>query len=226
MQVARICLLLAMALSAGGRCWSASATAQSYFSEGSAAYDAGDFSKARALFELALSEGMEGPAIHYNIGSAAYRGGDLPRAEREFREVARTPARASLAYYNLGLVARERRDESAAREWFERAVHDASPDARLKELALEQLDELPEPQAPGGWYYYSRAGVGYDDNVALRSASIDSSASGESDAYGELFVASTYSFAQWRIDAGASLLQYRDLRDFNQGSYFIGAARR
>lgn len=225
MRVARICLLLAMALSAGGRCWSAPAAAQNHFSEGSAAYDAGDFSKARALFEMALTEGMDGPAIHYNIGSAAYRGGDLPRAERAFREVARTPAMASLAYYNLGLVALERRDESAAREWFERAVHDATPDARLKALAMEQLELLPEAHGPGGWYYYTRAGVGYDDNVALRSASIDSSATGESDAYGELFVASTYSLARWRFDAGASLLQYQDLRDFNQGSYFIGAAR-
>ena len=226
MRAARISLLLAFTLSVSEPSWSDSATAQSYFSEGSVAYDSQDFSKACALFELALSEGMDGPAIHYNIGSAAYRGGDLPRAERAFREVARTPSMASLAYYNLGLVALERRDESEAREWFERAIHDATPDARLQALALERLEELPKPFAPGGWYYYTRGGLGYDDNVALRSASFESSATGESDFYGEFFFASTYSFAQWRIDGGASLLQYQTLRDFNQGNYFLGAARR
>jgi hypothetical protein len=132
---------------------------------------------------------------------------------------------ASLAYYNLGLVALERRDEAEARDWFDRAIHDAVPDERLQVLALRRLDELPEPRAPGGWYYYTRAGLGYDDNVALRSASFDSTATGEADAYGELVLASTYSFRQWRFDTGASLLQYDTLHDFNQSSYFLGAAR-
>ena len=36
------------------------------------AFEAEDFSKARALFERALAAGMQGPAIHYDIGAAAY----------------------------------------------------------------------------------------------------------------------------------------------------------
>src|SRR5690348_17317242 len=124
MRAARLSLLLAFALLGGERSWSANSAALEHFAAGSAAFDAQDFSRARALFEQALAEGMEGPAIHYDIGSAAFRGGDLPRAERAFREVARTPSMASLAYYNLGLVALERRDESEARQWFERALHD------------------------------------------------------------------------------------------------------
>jgi len=225
MRASAIYLLLALALSAGTPCWSASATALARFSEASAAYDAEDFSKARALFEQALAAGMEGPAIHYNIGSAAYRGGDLPRAERAFREVARTPSMASLAYYNLGLVALERRDESEARDWFQRAIHDATPDERLQVLALRRLEELPEPRTRGAWYYYTRAGIGYDDNIALRSATFDSTATGEQDAFGELTVATTWAYGQWRVDTGASLLQYQTLHDFNQNSYFLGGAR-
>jgi len=225
MRAAAIYFLLAFTLLGSARCWPASETALARFSEASVAYDAEDFSKARALFEQALAEGMEGPAIHYNIGSAAFRGGDLPRAERAFREVAHTPAMASLAYYNLGLVALERRDENEARDWFERAIHDATPDERLQALALRRLEELPESRARGGWYSYARAGIGYDDNVALRSASIDGTATGEQDAYGELVLASTWTFAQWRVDTGASLLQYQSLHDFNQSSYFLGAAR-
>jgi len=224
-RAAAIRILLAFGLLGSPLGWSASATALERFAEASAAYEAQDFSKARALFEQALAEGMEGPAIHYNIGSAAFRGGDLPRAERAFREVARTPAMASLAYYNLGLVALERHDEDEAREWFERAIHDATPDERLQLLALRRLEELPRPQAAGGWYYYTRAGIGYDDNVALRSASFESSASGEADAYGELVLATTYALGQWRLDSGASLLQYETLRDFNQNSFYLGGAR-
>src|SRR5690242_20179069 len=119
MRAALLCLLLTCGLLAGGRAWSASASALEYFSQGSAAYDAADYSRARALFERALAEGMAGPAIYFNIGSAAFRGGDLPRAESAFREAARTPSMASVAYYNLGLVALERRDDTEARQWFE-----------------------------------------------------------------------------------------------------------
>src|SRR6476659_2768952 len=135
MRAAGICILLTIGLLGAGRSWSASAMALEYFSEGSAAFDAQQYSKARALFEQALAEGLDGPAIHYDIGSAAFRGGDLPRAERAFREVARTPSMAPLAYYNLGLVALERRDETEARDWFNRTLHDATPDERLQMLA-------------------------------------------------------------------------------------------
>src|SRR3954465_1896488 len=127
MRVAGISILLALGLLAGQQSWSAPEMALARFSEASAAFDAQDYSRARALFGRARAEGMDGPAIHYNIGSAALRGGDLPRAERAFREVARTPAMASLAYYNLGLVALERHDEIEARDWFERSVHEAVP---------------------------------------------------------------------------------------------------
>ncbi len=224
MRIARICLLLLCGLLAE-RAWSADATALEFFAAGSAAYDAQDYSRARAMFERALAEGLTGPAIHFNIGSAAYQGGDLPRAEQAFREVARTPSMASLAYYNLGLVALERRDETEARDWFERTLHDGMPDSRLRMLASARLEELPQPRATGAWYYYSRAGVGYDDNVALRSASLESAATGQADAYGELVLATTYSIGAWRFDSGASLLQYQDLRDFSQDAYYLGAAR-
>src|SRR6185295_1490323 len=40
------------------------------FSEAQAAFEAEDFSRARALFEQAQAYGMDGPAIHYDIGAA------------------------------------------------------------------------------------------------------------------------------------------------------------
>jgi hypothetical protein len=194
------------------------------FAEAQAAFEAEDYSRARALFERAAAYGMDGPAIHYNIGAASYLGGDLPRAEQEFREVANTPTMAALAYYNLGLVAVERRDPRDAREWFERAAQE-SASSRLTELASRRLAELPERRAPGSWNYYTRGGIGYDDNVALRSSSIESTASGDADSYGELLFAGSYSLGAWRIDTAATALQYMKQDDYSQSSISLGVAR-
>jgi tetratricopeptide (TPR) repeat protein len=217
--------LTTVTLLSASRVWATSnAEALATFAEAQAAFDAEDFSKARALFERAQAYGMEGPAIHYNIGAASYLGGDLPRAEKEFREVANTPAMAALAYYNLGLVAVERRDAHDARDWFERAVQE-SPDHRLTELASRRLAELPEQRAPGSWNYYTRGGIGYDDNVALRSSSIESTGSGDADTYGELLFAGSYSFGAWRIDTAAAALEYMKQHDYSQSSFSLGASR-
>jgi tetratricopeptide (TPR) repeat protein len=225
MRLAARLIFLAIGLSGAACAWSASAEAMQHFTDAAAAFAAEDFSRARALFERAEAAGLDGPAIHYNIGSAAYRGGDLPRAEREFREVARTPEMAALAYYNLGLVALQRRDEREAREWFERSLHETSSDARLDELTSRQLAVMPERSVPGAWYYYTRAGIGHDDNVALRSASIDGAASGAADEYGELVFASSYAIGNWRVDTGGSLYKYASLDEFDQNAYFLGGAR-
>ena len=167
---------------------------------------------------------MQGPAIHYNIGVAAYRSGDLARAERAFDEVARTPAMAALAHYNRGLIALRRVDPGAARAWFERAARESS-DERLSALAARQLNELPSPRAPA-WSLYARGGIGYDDNVALRSESVDTPGSGENDSLAELLVAGSYSFgASWRADAAAGLTRYATLDEFDQTALSLGLTR-
>jgi len=208
----------------GAPVWASSEEALAHFTEGQAAFAAEDFSKARAHFEQALAAGMEGPAVQYNIGAAAYLGGDLPRAERAFLEVARTPAMAALAHYNLGLVALQRRDEREARDWFEQTTQDV-PDERLAALALERLAELPEARAPGYFSYYTRAGAGYDDNISLRSGSIESSATGDEDSYGELIFGGSYSFGDWRVDTAAAMLRYTHVDEFNQTAFSLGGAR-
>jgi TolA-binding protein len=227
-DVPRLATLLAVvgfALLGSERSRAESAEALMHYTEASAAFEAEDFSKARALFEQSLEAGMTGPAVHYNIGAAAYRAGDLPRAERAFREVARTPSMAALAQYNLGVVALDRRDEREARDWFERVIQHHSGSHRLMALAERRLAELPQPRAAGHWSYYARGGVGHDDNVALRSDSIESSATGDSDSFGDFTVSGNYSFGAWRLDAGAGMLKYRNLDEFDQTSFHLGAAR-
>lgn len=218
-------LVLLASLCFAGWVQAATAEAQASFAQGRAAFERSDFASAQSFYEQALTLGMDGPAVHYNIGVAAYRSGDLHRAEQAFREVSRTPAMAALAHYNLGLIALARNDNPTARQHFER-VRATSSDARLTSLATRQLGELPAPPRPFAWSFYGRSGAGIDDNVALRSDSVDSAGSGEDDAFAELLLAASLDIGtHWRADAGAALLNYADLDEFDQGAFSLGLAR-
>jgi hypothetical protein len=200
----------------------AGSDAQARFAEARTAFEAQDFSRALVLYEQCLTLGMQGPAVHYNIGVAAYRTGNWARAESAFKEVAHTPAMAALAHYNLALVALKRGDDKAARQWLEKAGRETS-DEKLAALVQGRLGELPEISTSAPWSLYARSGVGYDDNVALRSASIDTVGSGQDDAFGELMLAGSYSFRpSWRLDGAAGLLRYTDLDEFNQDALSFG----
>ena len=60
------------------------------------------------------------------------------------------------------------------------------------------------------WSWYARGGAGYDDNVALRSESVDTPGSGEGDAFGQLLLSGSFSFRPlWRVDGAAGLLSMR-----------------
>ena len=216
--------MLFVALAFGMFAQAETGSAQAIFVEARTAFDAGDFPRALALFEQCVALGMNGPAVHYNIGVAAYRSGDQARAERAFLVVAETPSMAALAHYNLGLVELKRGHQKAARTWFDRAALE-SADEPLRNLARQRLEAMP-PISPPAWSLYARSSVGYDDNVALRSPSIDSPGSGQDDVYGDLLVAGSYTLpTDWRIDGAAGLLRYSSLDEFDQGALSLGAVR-
>jgi tetratricopeptide (TPR) repeat protein len=200
------------------------ADVQARFAEANAAFATADFPRALQLYEQCLALGMSGPAVHFNIGVAAYRSGEYARAERAFREVAATPAMAALAHYNLGLVELKRGHPGKAREWFELAAHGGG-DERLRSLALRRLAELQPESKPRAGSLYARLGLGYDGNVALRSDSLDTPGSGQSDQFGEAFVAGSYSFLPaWRVDAAAGAQRYASLDEFDQTALSLGIA--
>jgi len=222
-RYAALLLFVVFASLTGAR--AAAGDAESRFAEANSAFQAGEFTRALQLYEQCVQLGMQGPAVHFNIGVAAYRAGDYARAESAFREVARTPAMAQLAYYNLGLVALKRGDQKAARGWFDRAARDPA-DETLAALAAQRLEELPQQRAGSPWSYYARAGIGYDDNVALRSESIETPGIGQDDSFAELLVAGSYSFLpSWRIDGAAGLMRYSELDEFDQSALSLGVAR-
>jgi hypothetical protein len=202
-----------------------SGTAETRFAEALSAFNAADFPTALRLFEQCLLLGLRTPAVHFNIGVAAYRVGDLARAERAFREVAETPAMAALAHYNLGLVALKRDDEPAARGWFELTARESN-DEQLAGLAARQLGKLPAAPVSATWSAYARGGVGHDDNVALRSESLDVAGSGDDDTFMALVAAGSYSFLpSWRVNGAAGAIRYASLDDFDQTALSLGVER-
>lgn len=198
------------------------------FQSGRVAFEAGNYAAALESFEAALDAKFERPALHFNIGVTAYRLGRYERAETAFLEVARTPAMAALTHYNLGLVALARDDTAAAKRWF--ALCDSeTQDDRLRALASTQLARLPSMSARD-WNGYATLSAGYDDNVALVSNSDVLGVSGSDDAFVDgQFVAAIPIDESWRVDAGALLLGYRELDEFNQitayggGRYLLSA---
>jgi tetratricopeptide (TPR) repeat protein len=198
--------------------------ARAAFQEGNAAFQAEDYETAINAFRAAISGGLTGPAVHYNLGVSAYRLGRYSEAEAAFRQVMRTPSMAPLARYNLGLVRLAVEDTEGARRWFEHAL-DEGGDPRISELAGRQLQQLPARTEGPGWWVYASVGGGYDDNVALIADGQLIDVSGLDSPFAEgQFAASAPIGARLRIDGGAYTVRYSDLEEFNQTAVYIGGA--
>lgn len=212
---ARAALIFLLLFFTGAR--AADNTGPQLFQSGRVAFEANDYAAALASFEAALDAGFDRPTLHFNIGVTAYRLGRYERAQRAFLEVARQPEMAALAHYNLGLVALGRGDSADAKRWFAQCKGETQ-DERLLGLASTQLARLTPQRAPTpGWAAYASLMAGYDDNAALISNSDVLGVSGSEDAFIDgQFVAALPVGESWRFDAGAMLLQYRELDEFQQ----------
>jgi tetratricopeptide (TPR) repeat protein len=202
-----------------------SAAALQQFDSGKQAFAAQDYANALNAFESAVSAGMTGPAVHFNIGVCAYKLGRWDRAEAAFREVARTPEMAALARYNLGLVALGAGKSEEASRWFAQVERESS-DERLKSLATARLAGLPSPPERN-WLAFGSLAAGYDDNVALISGGDVLGVSGIDDTFAELQLAGSAPLTgNWRFDGGVVLLDYQELDSFDQMSVNAGGRYR
>jgi tetratricopeptide (TPR) repeat protein len=202
-----------------------SAAALQQFDSGKQAFAAQDYATALNAFEGAVSAGMTGPAVHFNIGVCAYKLGRWERSEAAFREVARTPEMAALAHYNLGLVAIGAGKSDEAAPWFAQVERESS-DERLKSLATARLAQLPSPPERN-WLAFGSLAAGYDDNVALISGGDVLGVSGTDDTFAELQLAAAAPLVgDWRFDGGLVLLDYQDLDSFDQTSVNAGGRYR
>jgi tetratricopeptide (TPR) repeat protein len=143
--------------------------ARDAFTAGQTAFAEDDYLRALAHFQRARQQGLDGPAIHYNIGVCHYRLGEYREAQAAFALIAdRYPAMRALAQYNLGLVARRLGDHAQADAMFRAAFAGASDD-KIRQLARLQIGEpvAELPSAPSQWFTMIDARVGHDDNVVL-----------------------------------------------------------
>jgi tetratricopeptide (TPR) repeat protein len=139
-------------------------------------FEAGAFQQALDKFLDARSQGMDSPALHYDLGSTYYKLGRDAEAATEFRSLLSDPKFGDFARYNLGLTARRAGHKSEANEYFSQVAAQAH-DTHLQALARAELRGHSRG-GPHGWQGFVEASGGYDDNVALASRNALLTASG------------------------------------------------
>ena len=194
---------------------------------GTAAYASGDYELALKHFQSARRDGLDGPAVHYNIAVCHFQLGQFEQSRAEFQLIAdRYREMRGLAEYNLGLIARRRNDTGAARGHFLLAYKLSPDDEKLRILASNRLREIePELQLASRWTGAAGIRAGYDDNVALRDETgLPSGASSDSPILD--FFASVggpyYGLRGFRFDAGIYAVKYTDADEFDQADIYGG----
>ncbi len=141
------------------------------FGHGTAAFHAGDYSKALADFLEARRDGIRAPQLGYDLGVTYYRLGRYTQARHEFTALTGIASLAALGHYNLGLIAMHEHDEQSARAEFT-IVYASAQEPKLRALAAAALDRLGARPIPAlHWTAFVVTGAGYDSNVALTSES-------------------------------------------------------
>lgn len=188
---------------------------------GQQAFQSGDFSTALHIFQRARDDGLEGPAVHYNIAVCHFELGAFAQAGQSFQLIAdRFPLMRGLAEYNLGLVASRLGETTAAREHFLSAYELSPNDEKLRILSSTMLREQESIVAvTAEWSGVFGFRVGHDDNVALREeAGLPVGVTAESP-MADLFASvqgPSNGLSGFRLDASVYLINYFDADEFNQ----------
>lgn len=199
----------------------ASALAADAWESGKQAFEAGNYAASLELFETARDQGLDSPAVHYNIAVSQFSLGRYEAAGDTFSLIARQfPQMRGLAEYNLGLVARRLGDTGAARTRFLRA-YELSPDNRtIRVLASRRLREIdPEIRVASRWNGAFGIHAGADDNVGLLDDTGLSAGATTDSPMAELFatIQGPWDGASgFRVNATAYLAKYPDADQFDQ----------
>jgi hypothetical protein len=197
------------------------AAAADNWESGKQAFVEGDYVAALNFFELARDEGLDGPAVHYNIAVSRFKLGHYDAAGQTFALIARRfPQMRGLAEYNLGLVASRLDDAAAARAHFLRAYELSPDDPTMRVLSSRRLRELePEVRTASRRSGAFGARAGNDDNVALLDdTGLPQGTSAESPMV-EVFGAIRgpwNGLGGFGLDASAYWVKYFDADDFDQ----------
>jgi tetratricopeptide (TPR) repeat protein len=213
------------------------------FQNGVNAARQGNYADAVNAFRAAAEQGLDTPALHYNLGVAYYKLAKYPEAQEQFTLLAQTPAYASLAYYNLGLVALKMGKEGNAKQWFRRC-YNTTGDAKLKTLSTTALERLGAPIEPlvvidiaeakdkKRWLGLLSATIGYDDNVSLINEDIIGLTPAQrlSDQYFEILATTSTMLTGdrdngVRFAASADYLAYFDYSDYDFNQVHVALSK-
>ena len=145
----------------------ASADANAAMQDGIHDFGAGAFQEALDKFLEARRQGLNSPALRYDIGATYYKLGRNAEAAAEFKSLLSDAKFGDFARYNLGLTLLRAGHKRKARQYFSQ-VAEAAHDTHLQALALAELHG-DQPRGPHGWHAFVEADGGYDDNVVLAS---------------------------------------------------------
>lgn len=207
---------------------SIAAAAEDIYGQAVDAFKRGAYEEALENFLQARAEGMDSPALAYNLGTTYYRLERYDKAREAFLAAADSPDYADLAHYNLGLVAIRQGKDKEARRWLLQ-VTDSDND-KLRTLAHTAMRRIGRSRTRGGaraWSGFATGDVGYDSNVLLRSDTETLSTSEQDDFFLDFF---GYAFRplggdrDYSLDASAYLLEHMDLGEFDIGSLRFGGS--
>lgn len=127
-------------------------------------FAAGAYAQALEQFLDARHQGMQSPALHYDLGVTYYKLRRDPEATAEFNLLLADPKFGDFARYNLGLTARRAGHRKEADKYFTQVAGQAH-DTHLRALAQAEL--RGRSLGPHGWHGFIETAGGHDDNVAL-----------------------------------------------------------
>jgi len=168
------------------------------FAQAVRAFKEGNYSVAVGLFERARTEGINTPALFYNLGASLYKLRRYADAEQAFRLCVNDPTWAALAHYNIGLTQYQRGQHNGAAEHFERAWR-TTDNQEIRALALTMLDRIDGTRASRtrGSFAFN---VGHNDNVTLTANDRTIGATQEPDWFVDLTASAT---GEWGTAADA-----------------------
>jgi hypothetical protein len=197
------------------------------WANGTVAFQEGDYLSALLYFENAKQDGLDGPAVHYNVAVCNFKLGRYESAAASFKFLADNfPKMRGLAEYNLGLVAQRKNDSEDAVDHFLSAYRLSPDDPKLRILASNRLRELePELRTASQWTGALGMRAGFDDNVALRDETGLPSTLATESPVADLFASIKGPYngeSGFRVDASLYLIKNFDADEFDQSEVYGG----
>ncbi len=192
------------------------------FGVGVSAFAKGDYTHAISAFEAAHLNGLDTPALHFNLAVSYYHSGAYAKAQERFLWLAEQGHTSAVIWYNLGLVALAEQKTDQADHYF-RKISTQWPNDPLARLAEAQLHRLRPSSIPDSnqalpWRVHLGLGGGHESNVNQlpeRASNMHDAAFSDVMAYAHTQLPNTHKDTRWSVWAHLRHRDYADLHESN-----------